>query len=67
MAKLHNYYSYAVRALIFFVSFLLASTFTELPPLSVSAEEPVPPSEGAGIVPIEVVVVEVMETGTCMQ
>lgn len=50
--------------LVFFHNFDLASS-TELIPLFVCAKEPVPPSEGAGVVPIEVVVMEIMESGTC--
>ena len=54
-----------------FVVFLIAldgfllSVGAELPPLLVCAKEPVPPHEAAGIVAIEVVVMEVMEPGTC--
>jgi len=46
--------------------FLLHAIGTELPPLLVCAKEPVPPDEAAGVVAVEVVVMEVVEPGTCM-
>lgn len=46
-------------------SFLLLLLGTEFFPLFVCAKYPVPPSECAGIVPIEVVMMKVMKPSTC--
>ena len=54
-----------VRVSLFLLFSLFFVSCTEFSPLLVSAEQPVPPDKRAGVVAIEVVVVEVMETGTC--
>ncbi len=52
----------AVKLVLFERLFFVCRT--ELFPLLVCAKEPVPPDKRAGVVPVEVVVVEIMETST---
>lgn len=56
-----------MRALVLLGSLFQLASLLELFPLLVGAKQPVPPDESAGVIAVEVVVMEVVKTSTCIE